>query len=126
MAYITGKGQSIALDTTYEVIDRGTGWSMVKEIGSYARTGMYSDGINRFVSVSERGNGVYNYVIGKHSPYVRFNIEEIFRKLNETEGCKKDLWGGGDIIGGSPRVSGSKLTPEEVKNIIEEIIKNEA
>jgi hypothetical protein len=30
--------------------------------------------------------------------------------------------GGGDTIGGSPRVSGSKFTPDEVGQIVSEVV----
>lgn len=120
--YIMGNGKEINLDTKYEVIDNGKGWTMVDEIGDYARTGMYADGITAFVSVTERNDGKYNYIIGKNSPYVKFDIETMYRRLNEREGLKIDMWGGSDIIGGSPRVAGSSLNPQEVKEIIEEVV----
>lgn len=41
-----------------------------------------------------------------------------FRALNQAEGCMNDCWGGSDTIGGSPRVSGSCLSPSEVAGII--------
>lgn len=121
MQYITGNGKTLELDTNYEVIDGGKNWSMVREIGEYARTGMFSDGIYSFVSVNQRNDTTWDYIIGKHSPYVDFDIESIFQALNQEEGKKDDLWGGSDIIGGSPRVSGSHLSPNMVKRIIEEI-----
>ena len=121
--YITGNGKKISLDTKYEVLDTGKGWSMVNEIGDYARTGMFADGISAFVSVKERGDGRYHYILGKHSPYVTFDIEKMYKRLNEAENLKEDAWGGSDIIGGSPRVGGSSLTPEQVKEIIEDVVK---
>lgn len=120
--YITGNGKEITLNTKYEIIESGQGWKMVKEIGEYARTAMYADGIKAFVSVTERKDGRYNYIIGKNSLYVPFDIEKLFKRLNEVEGLKEDAWGGGDIIGGSPRVAGSSLTPQQVKEIVEEVL----
>lgn len=120
--YVTGNGKEIALNTKYEIIESGKGWAMVKEIGEYARTSMYADGIKAFVSVTERTDGKYNYIIGKNSPYIPFDIEKMFKRLNEAEGLMKDTWGGGDIIGGSPRVAGSSLTPLQVKEIVEEVV----
>lgn len=120
--YIIGAGKKIPLDTKYEVVDTGKGWSMVNEVGDYARTGMYADGISAFVSVKERADGRYHYILGKHSPYVKFDIERMYKRLNEAEGLLDDKWGGSDIIGGSPRVAGSKLIPSQVKEIIQSVV----
>lgn len=122
MEHIHGNSQEIALDTNYEVLETGKGFSLVKEIGFDSRTGMFSDGIKAFVSiVNDRGNGHYDYVIGKMSPFVPFNIPSCLKALNEAEGNDTDLWGGSNTIGGSPRVTGSKLTPEQVISIINSI-----
>lgn len=50
--------------------------------------------------------------------------------MNKVEGSKLlegedtlDKWGGGDTIGGSPRVRGSRITPEEIGEIIETCVK---
>lgn len=122
MKYLTGKGQEINIDTSYNIIAKNQVWSMVEEIGAYGRTGMVSDGISAFVSVSDRGNGTWTYVIGKTSPFIDFDILKIFKTLNEIEQNKDDQWGGSDTIGGSPRVLGSKIPPEELEKIINNII----
>jgi hypothetical protein len=48
-------------------------------------------------------------------------------ELNNHEfSCKdktNDIWGGSNIIGGSPRVNGSRLSPKEVETIINEFLK---
>lgn len=122
-AHLVGKGSEIALDTRYERIGGGAGWTMVREIGGQARTGMFSDGIRAFVSVRERGDGRYTYVIGRMSKFIPFDISSLYRKLtcaeNPGASVHKDWWGGSDIIGGSPRVEGSRLTPEEVTRVID-------
>lgn len=123
MQYITGNGKSISMDTSYEVIGGGSGWKLVNEIGEYARTGMFSDGIVSFVSVKERKEGIWDYVIGKHSPYVDFDVEKMFEILNQIEDNQKDKWGGSNIIGGSPRVSGSKISPRQIEEVINQAIK---
>lgn len=122
MQYITGRGQTIELDTRYKVIGGGKGWALVEEIGEYARTGMMSDGINAFVSVKPLKDNKFQYVIGKISPFVSFPVENIFQIFNNKEQCTTDLWGGGDIIGGSPRVSGSNLLPKEIEEIINNLL----
>lgn len=122
--YLAGNGKTISLDTTYEVIGGGSKWRMVREHGDCARTGMFSDGIYAFASVRNRQEeGVWDYVVGKHSPFVQFDMERIFKTLNEREGNATDKWGCSDTIGGSPRVAGSRIPPEEVEKIINEIEK---
>lgn len=118
-----GEGGRLPLDTTYKVLGGGQGWKMVQEIGNYAKMGMYSDEIEAFVSVRPRKDGVtWDYSIGKESKYIDFDILKIFKKLNEKENAKDDRWGGNEIIGGSPRVSGSKLSPKEVEEIVNSVI----
>ena len=121
MAHITGRGESIPLDTRYKVLERNSKWSMVEEIGTHSRTGMMADGIVSYVSVRPRSTDCWDYVIGKISPFVDFPIQKILETLNEEEGTA-DKWGGSDIIGGSPRVAGSKLNPEKVRDIVQSIL----
>ena len=116
-AYVNGDGKELPLDTRYAVLERYPNWSMVQEIGLHARTGMFSDGIRTYLSVSERPNGRYNYVIGTPA-FSTFDLSKIFKALNKAEGCETDCWGGSDTIGGSPRVGGSGLLPSEVAAII--------
>lgn len=122
--YIAGTGKSISHDTTYEIIGGGSKWKMVREHGDCARTGMFSDGIYAFASVRNRQEeGVWDYVIGRQSPFIQFNMEGVFKALNEREGNATDKWGCSDTVGGSPRVAGSRIPPEEVERIINEIEK---
>lgn len=122
MRHITDGGESINLDTCYEVIGGDRGWSMVREVGAHARTGMFSDGIHAFVAARQRPSGAWTYTIGRMSPFIPFNVPEILQALNFAEGIqhRADQWGGGDTIGGSPRVAGSSLSPDEVRRIVNE------
>jgi hypothetical protein len=121
MQHVVGKGQSIPLDTRYERVGGGKNWAMIKEIGGQARTGAFADGIYAYVSMRERPNGGYTYTVGRMSQFIDFDVPEILEALNKLEQSKapsNDRWGGGDTIGGSPRTTGSKLTPEEVTEVI--------
>lgn len=122
LQHVTGHGKSIlALDTRYELIGGGNGWAMVKEIGPYARTAMFSDGIKAYVSVRERGSDRYTYTIGKLSPFIPFDLLNITEALNrEDDIVGEDKWGGGNNIMGSPRGRGSSLKPEKLSEIIKE------
>lgn len=125
MRHITGSGQKIPLDTTYETIFRGTGgWTMVKEIGSYSRTGMFADNIQAYVSIRHRHDGNNDVTLGRMSIFIPFDVPRIIDRLNKEEGMTgdDDRWGGGNTIGGSPRIRGTKLTNEELFKIIEDEI----
>lgn len=131
--HITGRGEEIPLDTRYERIGGGPGWTMVREFGSQARTGMFSDGIRAFVSVRDVGPGRWVYTVWRISPFIRFNCRRILDACNEFERSllttaeeltrfeKGDLWGGGDDGGGSPRVGGSKVAPADLEKLINQV-----
>lgn len=71
LAHLTGHGSAIPLDFRYEVLRRGDGWVMVRELGAHARTAMLADGIRAFVSVRERPDGARTLVIGKFKAHPR-------------------------------------------------------
>lgn len=129
LQHIAGRGHEVALDTRYEVVGGGSGWSMVRELGPQARTGMFSDGIRTFVAVRDRGNDRYTYTIGKMSPFNSLDLVALTEKLNDVEGGDgeyfdddSDLWGGGNMVMGSPRMYGSKITPEHLTQIMNEAV----
>ena len=53
------------------------------------------------------------------SSCIPFDIQKIITALNNEEANPLDKWGGSNTIGGSPRVNGSRLSPQEVTKIIE-------
>lgn len=123
MAYLMSKAEKLPLDTRYETKQAyPSGWHLVEEIGANARSKMFQDGINAFVSVRQRPDGRYTYSIGRKSLYIPFPIDSILTTLNETEGATDDRWGGAPTIAGSPRVGGSALGPDRVAEIINEIL----
>lgn len=128
--YLTGRGESVPIDTRYERIGGGTGWTAVREIGAQARIGMFSDGIRVFVSVRERGEGRYTYTIGRASPFVTPELRNLIAELEAEERLtlpsaedSGDHWGGGETIMGSPRVQGSVIPPAELFRIVERVCK---
>jgi hypothetical protein len=118
MRHITGTGERLTLDTRHEIIGGNGKWHLVKEIGADARSGLLSSGVKAFVSVRQRPSGNWTYSIGKISPFIPFDVKKILDALNIAEGSADDKWGGALTIGGSPRVNGSKLTPEQVEKIV--------
>jgi hypothetical protein len=121
MQYIKGHGEIVELDMRFEVVGGGPNWSMVKKIGAQARTGMFEQGIHAYITVAQRGEErCWDYSLGRTSVFVDFDLLHAYRRLNKAEDLlgNPDYWGGGNTTGGSPRVSGSKLSPAQVEEII--------
>jgi hypothetical protein len=116
--HLDGRGGSYPLDGRYERLGGGPGWAMIREIGAQARIAATADGIRAYVAVRERSDGRWAYVLGRASPFVPFDVPALLRALNAAEGAGNDRWGGSNLVGGSPRVRGSKLSPREVERII--------
>lgn len=122
--YVAGQGERIPLDTRYERLRSGTGYTVVKEIGAHARTAMFADGIQAYLSVRERGDGRLHCVIGRLSPFVFVDTSLIADALNRVEDLTtSDRWGGGSSIIGSPRIAGSALSLDRIVEVIEEIVR---
>ena len=122
-----GEAGEVDLDTRHEIFYDGPVFKIVDEIGgNEARYHLYSKGMNAFVSiVARRDDGRFVYSVGRRSQYIPFPVTEILVALNKAEAAKRgeklsetDRWGGSDLIGGSPRASGSMLTWEEIRDII--------
>jgi hypothetical protein len=122
--YLTGHGERCPLDTRYRVLERTHHWVMVEEVGAQARIGMFADGIRAYVSVHRRATGTYTYTVGRMSAFVPFDVPQILDALNVADEITgPDRWGGSQFVGGSPRLTGSSLTPAQVSTIISEVIK---
>jgi len=125
--HVMGNGKELPIDTRYERIGGGSGWAMVREVGAQAKTGIFNTGIRAYVSVRDRPDGRFTYVVGRMSPFIRFDIDSIFRACNQADGDRSDdAWGGSNTIGGSPRVRGSGIRPEEMEKIVDAIGREKA
>jgi hypothetical protein len=120
--HLIGRGESAKLDTRYHIIGGGRDWKMIEERGKDGRVGALVDGIDAYVAVQEIGDERWRYTIGRRSEYIPFAVPELIERLNTVECSTNDRWGGATIIGGSPRVGGSRLSPAEVEKIINEYI----
>ena len=118
--YVAGKAESIEADTQYELVGGGSGWVLAHEIGGYARVELYRKGVQVLVAYRDNQDGTYTYSIGKISGFVQFPIKALYGVLNQAEGLvdPHNQWGGSDMIGGSPRQSGSRLKPKEFEQIV--------
>jgi hypothetical protein len=116
--HLSGNGGSYPLDGRYERRGGGPGWALIREVGAQARIAATADGIRAYVAVRERTDGRWAYVVGRASPFVPFDVPFILHAMNEAEGATEDRWGGSNLVGGSPRVQGSRLSPSEVERII--------
>lgn len=115
LKHVTGHGKSVSVfDTRYELIGSGNGWAMVKEIGPYARTAMFGNGIKAYISVKERADGNFTYTLGKLSSFIPFDLLKLTIRLNQLDEVvtENNKWGGGNNIIGSPRTTGSIFSPQ--------------
>ena len=119
--HIIGNSESIPLDIRYEKVGGGKEWVLIREVGPYGRQGAFADGIRAFVSVRERPDGKWTYSIGRASEFIPFDVTKIISTLNQYE-TGPDRWGGGTTIGGSPRTTGSCISPERVSEIINRLL----
>lgn len=132
-AFANGRGEQMESDVRYELLHKGKGWIMFREIGADARHKACTDFDGGYVMLREGdGSNHYHYSIGKKSKFYPFPVQKIMKALNDAEGpnvptvvmdeSSRPTWGGSDIIGGSPKVFGSCLTPEQVIKIVEEVL----
>lgn len=123
-AWADGRAGATSSASDFEVLDRRGPVCAVAEYGPLARLRMHAEGIDVFVSVRDQG-GVRVVSVGKSSPFVPFDLEAAFVELNELEGVdlrspdgRLDCWGGSDLIGGSPRRSGTQLPVSMILDVV--------
>lgn len=120
--HLVGKGKSQPLDLRYDVVSNGGAFCVVREVGAQARLALFGDGITAFVAL--RADGTLS-AIGRKSSDIPFPLPNIFKALNKAEGCSPDdSWGPvveGATVGGPPRASGTKLSVDQVCEVIREV-----
>ncbi len=119
--YLMGQGGEIQLDTRHQILFDSPKFKIVNEIGgNAARHFLFNEGMNAFISLvaARRTDGRYVYTVGRRSRYIPFPVDRLYGAFNEAEGLDKNNgWNGSDIVGGSPRSSGSRLGWEELRDI---------
>ncbi len=122
--YLANEGSDMDLNLEFRNMGGGEGWKMVEEVGEHARNGFLDKGITAFISVRYRNDGKYNYSFCRLSKFVPFPVPFILQRLNEIENLTNSpyQYGGGTNTGGSSRVTGTKLSPPEMINYVNEIL----
>lgn len=127
---LAGEAGRLPLDTRHEVLHESPwGYKLIHEIGGNdARYFLFQQGLNAFVSLVAASEGRYVYSIGRRSRYIPFPVPKLLAHLNRIEPIAhldgiRSVWGGSDIIGGSPRLNGSRLAPMELAQIIDKKLK---
>ncbi len=121
--YVLGKGKEVPLDIRYEVLDQRNGYTVVREIGEHARLGMFAQGIDAFVSYKEMPDKKsWRYTLARRSQYVPFPVEQIAELLNKVDPLvdETNRWGGGNIFCGSPRATGSGISPDKLVELVDQ------
>lgn len=124
-ASLFGHGKRVPLDMQFEVEKDFMIWSLIRETGAHARYGMSEKGIKAFLTILGESEGRYRYALGRIAPFIPFPVHLILDDLNKAEGIvddETDRWGGSSMNGGSPRIVGSGLDPEQVSEIINDRI----
>ncbi len=120
--YFLDESGEISLKENYEIIGGGVDWTFTKETGPASRMAMYNDGITAFATlVAENADGSFVYTLGRRSVWTPFSLQKLYERLNEEESdviTDSNRWDGSDTIGGSPRGTGSRLSPERLQEII--------
>lgn len=120
-AYI-GEADEEEMDTRSIILHDSPKYKIVDEIGGNdARYALFAQGMDAFVSiVAHRNDGNLVISIGKRSQYVDFPIEDLYDDLNAAEGLTRtNGWNGSGIIGGSSRQSGTSLSWEQIRDIVD-------
>jgi hypothetical protein len=91
----------------------------VRETGAHARVGMFAAGITSYISVRPHGKDRLAVTAGKASMFEGFDLEKFVMLANAHEHLENspDKWGGGSLVIGSPRIAGTGLTLEILKEL---------
>ena len=126
--YLMGQALEEDLDTRREILFDSPVYKIVDEIGgNEARYLLFSQGMDAFVSlVARRDDGRFVYSIGRRSRYIiQFPVPSLYDVLNEVEGLTRENgWNGSDIVGGSSRLSGSGLTWQQIRDLLNNYLRS--
>jgi hypothetical protein len=115
--YLNGSGNSLSFTGQYETLGTAAGYTVVKETGPDARRAMVRDGVTAFISFCGRTNGNYVYSFWRHENSDAIPLPQLCGALNARENLSpraNNKWGCAGVRGGSPRLTGSRQSPEEL------------
>ncbi len=127
-SYLDGRAGKADLDTRHEILFDSHRFKIIDEIGgSDARYFLFLRGMDAYISlVATRSDGKFVYSVGRRSQYIPFPVEKLYKDFNDAEGLDKtNGWNGSDVVGGSSRMLGSRLTWQELRDITVERLKLE-
>jgi len=92
---------------------------------------LYEMGFDRLVMAIPQADRTWRYTLAKRSDLVSgFPLPRIYDALNRREEgfrgvplCPSDRFGGGSSVGGGPR-RGSRLSPDQVAEVVEEVLRS--
>jgi hypothetical protein len=118
--YLQGKSLRLKADTRFKLVAQGL-IPIIQELGLEARSKLTQEGIDVYVSYKGSVNNRYNYSIVKLSPLHPIDLNALYHYLNNLEDkVPLNGWGGSNTCGGSPRLSGSKYSPEQLAVFLKE------
>lgn len=123
---LMGEAEEYIPSFDYEILHTSDNLIVVDETlgGIEARHYLFTHNIinKSYLSIiAKKNDGSFVYTIGKKSRYIKLPMREIFEELNKLENTRdnSNCWGGSDIIGGSPRATGSHLTWQTIVSVVD-------
>ncbi|MEA2842533.1 MAG: hypothetical protein QOJ69_204 [Actinomycetota bacterium] len=117
-AHVDGRGERRPAWGEFHVVAKLGSVAAIVESGPYARMAVGRAGIQAVVAERESA-GRRIVTLAKASPFVPVDLVDAYRRLNEIEACPTDdQWGGSDLIGGSPRGTGTLLPLGTILEIV--------
>ena len=132
--YVDGKAERLQYEGEYRIEEHGENWTIVKEVrdgktegNPKARRAICRAGIRDFATIiGERENGSLVYSLFFSQIREDDEVRKVYQAINQKEKDKgthvteSNKWGGSNTGGGSPRQTGSFLTPEELLSALED------
>lgn len=113
-----------------EITHQGEGWVMARSDSHSGFQRLYSEGVTRAILyTSPSADGSIRYTVGKKSDLVGgFPVGPVSKQgtILQVLHQREPGWGGGSSIGGSPRNpdgSSSYLSPDQVFEIVQEVLR---
>lgn len=136
--FMDNKAGKIEYDGRFKIVGGGADWSLVEEYGNDSRMEMVKQGIPTMLSIEKvpllkDKVQKYRYAFAVLATETNLPLREVYNHLNEQEKKYRDeqkygplketdSWGGDNIRGGSPRQSHSLIPPEQIQEIINNLL----